>query len=147
MAGEIDYQVFQDMLADPRLEAVKNEILDNKYRDLPEEVWALEDKPKFVFDGYKKRYPPNFIGPRPLDHRMKCPGSLCSECPALNPNHLIFQGDTNCIAGRKLWKKFKLLLSLKWEDRKHPSVAQLPLQELISSTKWYANFSFLIGVY
>lgn len=38
MAGEIDYQVFQDMLADPRLEAVKNEIVDNKYRDLPEEV-------------------------------------------------------------------------------------------------------------
>jgi hypothetical protein len=102
MAGETDHQVFHNMLADTRLEAVKNEILDNKYRELPEEVLALEDKPKFVFHGYQKRYPPKFIGPRPRDHRMKCPGSLCFECPALNPNHLIFPGNTNYISGRKL---------------------------------------------
>ncbi len=34
-------------------------------------------------------------------------------------------------------KKLKLLLSLKWENRKGKSVAKLPLQSPINATNWY----------
>jgi hypothetical protein len=38
----------------------------------------------------------------------------------------------------------RLLLSLKWQERKEQSVAQLPLQTLINSTNWFKFFFYVI---
>ncbi|EFX75241.1 hypothetical protein DAPPUDRAFT_250624 [Daphnia pulex] len=58
-------------------------------------------------------------------------------CPYPDPYNLKTPDDTYYYASQKLWKQFRLLLSLKWQERKEQLVAQLPLQTLINSTNWY----------
>lgn len=71
-----------------------------------------------------------------------CPGSIAYACPYRDPYHLKNPNDTFCYASQKLWKTFRLLLSLKWQERKDLSVTHIPLQTLINSTNWYL-ISFL----
>jgi hypothetical protein len=73
-----------------------------------------------------------------------CPGSIGYAGPCPDPYHLKTPDDTYCYASQKLWKQLRLLLSLKWQERKEQSVAQLPLQTLINSTNWFKFFFYVM---
>lgn len=127
---ESDSHVFLKMLADSCLDAIKKEILDAKYSQISNE--ALEEVAKD-----KDKATDLYL----------CAGSIGYACPYPDPYHLKTPDDTYCYASQKLWKQFRLLLSLKWQERKEQLVAQLPLQTLINSTNWYVNSFFSFSLF
>lgn len=118
-------RLFLKSLAVPRLDAIKKEILDAEYSKISNEALKEVAKDKDKATGL-----------------YFCPGSIGYAGPCPDPYHLKTPDDTYCYASQKLWKQFRLLLSLKWQERKEQLVEQLPLQTLINSTNWYVN-SFL----
>jgi hypothetical protein len=117
---ECDSILLLKMLDDPRLENIKKEILDETYSQISNETLEEVGKNKDKASGL-----------------YLCPGSIAYACTYRDPYHLKNPNDTFCYASQKLWKTFRLLLSLKWQERKDHSVTHIPLQTLINSTNWY----------